>query len=101
MNGFDFIGMVFLSTGAGYLMGKHYERSVAKKAFKTFAQKAVLASNVMASNMMKAVHKRLPDLNVDEFMQDVVNGMAEEGIQAVAFNQENNTQVKPNVNKAE
>lgn len=100
MNEFDLIIAVFLSSGAGYLVGKHYERRKAKAAFENFALHVAHSATSVSAAMMQAIHRRIPDLNLNEFIKEVVNDLAKMGVQAVGMNAETNQVVEPDDNQA-
>jgi hypothetical protein len=86
MNELDVIALVFVSSGAGYLLGKQWERARAGRAFMHFKQAHMEAMQRTTNGIMAACRKRLPDLNHDEFIQDVVNECTKLGVEMVAVN---------------
>jgi predicted metallo-beta-lactamase superfamily hydrolase len=94
MNEIDFGLVVLISTGAGYLLGKHLERKKAQAAFGNFRQHAMNSIMATTNGIMDVVHKRLPDLDVKVLMQEIVEACAKHGVQAVAVNTETGHVIK-------
>ena len=58
-------GAVFISSGAGYLLGKHYERKRAKLAFLNFISQASRTTSIVTASMIDAMKKRYPDVDLE------------------------------------
>jgi len=89
MNEIDFVLGVFLSSGAGYLLGKHYERKRARQAFRNFAKHAVDSTSRVNAVMIDMVRERFPDIDLRAFVKELLNKLRDAGIEAVAVNIEN------------
>ena len=82
----DFIIGVFLSSGAGYLLGKHFERKKAQAAFKNFQMHVIGSTQATIAGIMDVVKKRLPDVETPVLMQEIVDACKANGAEVVAVN---------------
>ena len=101
MNEIDLVAAVLLSSGAGYLLGKHYERKKAQAAFKSFQVQVIQATQRTTAGLMAVLKKRNPDVPIPELMQEIVNACKEEGVEVIAVNGETGHVVKSNDNKTQ
>lgn len=101
MNELDLAVAVFLSSGAGYLVGKHYERKKAQAAFKSFQKQVIMSTQTTTAGIMDAVMKRLPDLDMPAFMKDIVESCKAAGVDVIAVNPKTGHVVKADDNKAQ
>lgn len=86
MNEIDFVLVVLGSSGAGYLVGKHYERQKANRAFHNFTKTMTQQTMATVNGIMDVVKVRLPDLDPKILMTEIVASCAKYGAQVVAYN---------------
>lgn len=86
MNEIDFTLVVLVSSGAGYLVGKHYERVKASKAFHNFTHTMTQQTMATVNGIMEVVRERLPDLDPKILMKEIVASCAKHGAKVVAYN---------------
>lgn len=83
---FDFVAAVLLSSGAGYLVGKHYERKRAQAAFGNFQRHLIMSTQATIGGIMDVVKKHLPNLETPVLMQEIVDACKANGAEVVAVN---------------
>jgi hypothetical protein len=98
MNEIDFVLAVFLSSGAGYLTGKHYERKRARRAFNNLARCAGEATSKINAIMMHMIHERLPDLDMNKFVKELMNNLKAAGVEAVVENMDTKQEIRADDN---
>jgi hypothetical protein len=86
MNELDLIGIILLSSGAGYLLGKHYERKKARQAFGNFRRYMIGSTQATVAGIMDVVKELLPDLDTKVLMQKIVEACKAHGAEVVAYN---------------
>ena len=94
MNEIDFVIGVLISSGAGYLLGKHYERKKAMVAFRNFQHSVVHSTIATTNGIIDVVVARLPNVDMKVLMQDIVVSCAKYGAQITAFNPATGDMVK-------
>lgn len=82
----DFVISVFLSSGAGYLLGKHFERKKAMSAFGNFQREVTGQTMATVNGIMAVVKTRLPDLDPMVLMKEIIESCAKHGAKVVAYN---------------
>jgi hypothetical protein len=97
----DFVVAVFLSSGAGYLAGKHFERKKAMAAFRGFQRDVTGQTIATVNGIMDVVKARLPDLDPKTLIQEIVASCAKYGAQVVAYNPATKHVIKADDNTAE
>lgn len=83
----DFVISVFLSSGAGYLLGKHFERKKAMNAFGNF-QREVVGQTMATVN------------GIVVLMKEIVASCAKHGAKVVAYNPATKHVIKDDDDKA-
>ncbi len=101
MNEIDLMTTVLLSSGAGYLLGKHYERKRARAAFKNFQQHVIGSTQATIAGIMDVVRKHLPELDTPTFIREIVDACKIHGAEIVAYNPATHHTIKSDDNKAE
>lgn len=96
----DFIIGVFLSSGAGYLLGKHFERKKAQAAFGNFQRHVIGSTQATIAGIMDVVNKRLPDLDTPTLMKEIVESCKANGAEVIVVNSAIGHVVKADDNKA-
>jgi hypothetical protein len=86
MNEIDLVAAVLLSSGAGYLLGKHYERKKAQAAFKNFQMHVIGSTQATIAGIMDVVKKRLPEVETPVLMQEIVDACKANGAEVIAVN---------------
>jgi hypothetical protein len=86
MNELDLVATVILSSGAGYLLGKHYERKKVQQAFRNFQRHMIGSTQATIAGIMDVVKKRLPDVETPVLMQEIVDACKANGAEVVAYN---------------
>lgn len=101
MNEIDLVMVVLVSSGAGYLLGKHFERKKAQAAFSQFQHQTMHAIQRTTAGMMAVIKKRAPDLSDADLMQEIVNACKAEGVEVFAVNGATGGVIKANDNAAQ
>ncbi len=101
MNEVDFALGVFISTGAGYLLGKHFERQKARAAFQNFSHQVMHSTMLVQDAIMSVVKSKLPDTDTKVLAQEMAAECAKRGVKVVLADMETGTVEKPNDNAAQ
>lgn len=101
MNEVDFALGVFISTGAGYLLGKHFERQKARAAFQNFSREVMHSTMLVQDAIMSVVKSKLPDFDAKALAMEMASECAKRGIKVRVEAMEKGTMVNPNDNTAQ
>lgn len=101
MNEFDVVFGVLVSSGAGMLMGKHFERKKAQVAFNNFQRAVMTSVQATTLGVMDVMHERLKDVSPEILVKEVMAACRKRGAQVLAFNTETNRVMTDDDNKAE
>jgi len=101
MNELDLVVAVFISTGAGYLVGKHYERKRARQAFANFRGQVMHSTMLVQDAIMSVVKAKLPDMDPQALAMEMAAECAKRGLQVMVEDMQTGKVVDPNDNKAQ
>jgi len=100
MNELDLVVAVFVSSGAGYLVGKHYERKRARRAFANFGSQVMHSTALVQGAIMSVVRAKLPDMDPQALAMEMAAECAKRGLQVQVADMQTGKVVDFNDNKA-
>lgn len=99
MNELDLAFAVFVSSGAGYLLGKHFERKKARAAFANFARQVLSSTMVVQDAIMTVVRSKMPDIDPKALSMEMAAECAKRGINVRVADMVTGQVVNPNDNQ--
>jgi hypothetical protein len=94
MNELDLAVAVLASSGAGYLLGKHYERKKAKAFFNHLQAQFSQAAMGITNTYMAVIKKYAGEVSDPDLMRAIVDAGKEQGVQLHVINKETNEVIK-------